>query len=175
MANLKDEMVSFLRQDPVVSLINFELRGNPIRSDMYLAIADRIASGVIKLQMKTVKGRGGSYLHNQITLPVGFKLNNYANKSIVIHECTHAIIDYHGIGRHDFAEEEACAYTAAGVYWMYYNQFTLNFKYQTKIAASITIDGVYRVDNQDASSLMTEIRQSDSYKGYSEYDSRQNW
>ena len=175
---LKDDIVTLLRQDPVVSMINFQFKANPIRGSMFRAIGDRIASGKIRI-LKRYMDEEGEYddRKNTMTFNPGFTLlNKLGNKATVIHECVHAIFDFQGLGRHDFAANEASAYIAESVFLMYHNSFAgTNFPTQNKIAARIAIDGDYYINDSDAVDLMKEIRMNASYIGREKYGSNDNW
>lgn len=180
---LKDDIASFLRNEYAVSMINFKLRSTDISSNMYKVLAYHLDVGRLKIKTaEQKKGVGANYVGkgtNTIFVPPHFSVaNSLDNQMMLIHECTHAIIDYKAIGKHDFAENEASAYVAAAVFAMYKNLATVvpgqtfGLSMTETIAQKVVLNGQHQIDESDAIDLMIELRTTNLYRKSKDYDSK---
>lgn len=179
---LKEDVASFLRNDYAVSQINFKLRSMDISSNMYKVIAYHLDVGRLKIKTaEQEKGVGATYFGkgvNTIFVPPHFNIaNNIRNQMKVVHECTHAIIDYKAIGKHDFAENEACGYVAGALFAVYKDLAAIvpaqsfGLTMPGAIAQKVVLDGQHQINESDAIDLMIEIRTLSVYRKSKDYNS----
>lgn len=120
------EMTAFLRNDPCIAKINFRYHVGEnlfyhIHSGDYRTIGLRIAHGAIDIKKGSFKDSesfGGMYnsLHDRLTTRFPTSgLRSDTAKGIVVHECTHAIMDMQ-VMKPSFPDFEICSYLAQAVW-----------------------------------------------------------
>jgi hypothetical protein len=117
--NRRDQVTHFLRTDRSIEAVNFKFRRYRIWPDAYRKnVADAVARGDIKLGTAVGKNAAASYRGEQDRLEISPTANFASTKDLglILHECTHAIIDMSAIGMHSGHEDEAVAYLAEALF-----------------------------------------------------------
>ena len=147
-----------------------------IRPSDYTLVANAIRDGNIIVRTEGVHGTeaGASYDPNydSLELPPGFTLTSSINKALIVHECTHAILDIRNFGRFSNYENEAIAYLAEAIFLVASNQPALGNSSIRSISRRIAVDFVSRsgiwIRGTDFSQLVTAI------SGHPHYESSAN-
>ena len=170
-------------EDPVVRRINFRLprtQGSPevpVYGNGYRVIARGIHNRNIKVSHNILLEQFGAGNYDEkydwLRLPFTTAIT-FAEKALVIHEATHALLDYH---RQPLRKSisEAAAYIAQAMYLKLKNawhelQFTnrpsdfiLASAYQIALRI-LTTPGAYNVTSEELQKLIEDIRQTPIYQ-----------
>lgn len=117
--NARDQVVHFLKTHPSINAVNFKLGAYKIWPDGYRRhVAGALVSGEIRMGTAVNKDAAASYGMDQDRLELAptANLSSLRDQGLVVHECTHAIIDMCAIGEHSAFEDEAVAYIAQAIF-----------------------------------------------------------
>lgn len=138
-ANSQHQIVHFLRTDGAVARLDFSMMTYKIAPKDYRDVATAIERGDILMSHRRPAG-GAAAAYNAgydgLELQRGFKLGNGINAALLVHECTHAILDLRNIGSHSRYEDEAVAYVAEELFQLYERGTTISAKGSSHTAAS---------------------------------------
>ncbi|NUR22201.1 hypothetical protein [Frateuria sp.] len=113
--NTRDQVVQFLKSHRSIDAVNFKFRTYKIWPDAYRKnVANALARGDIKIGSAVNDNAAATYRQDQDRLEISPTANFASTKDLglILHECTHAIIDMGAIGVHSGHEDEAVAYLA---------------------------------------------------------------
>ena len=118
---LKDDIVKLLTTDTAILKINFDFDGFLVFPEAYHRdIASVVNNGKIGVNLTTSMnpGAGASYMvtYRQFWVPLRFSTANAKDASLLIHEATHAHMDFRVAGAMPLERSEAIAYLAEAVY-----------------------------------------------------------
>lgn len=121
---LRSEILNFLKRDPHIGKINFSFQGYIVSPFCYrVDIRKAIENHDIEIKAKQLSGRVVAkywddvlFWDDEITLSTKFNISNPVDQSYLIHECTHAHLDYRNLGQMQTVLNEAICYTAQHVW-----------------------------------------------------------
>ncbi len=172
-------------EEPVVRKINFRLprtQGSPevpVYGNGYRIIARGIRNRNISIDYNIRAERAGAGIYDSqkqwIKLPTTNPSQSIPHKALVIHEATHALLDYHRIPLRK-SISEAAAYIAQAMYLKLKNAFdqlqfgndphfmdimALAYQISDRI---LTTPGTYYVTSEELQTLREAIRQAPIYR-----------
>jgi hypothetical protein len=118
---IKDDIVTLLTKDAAIKRINFKIDGFLVYPQAYsVDIAGLVASEQIRINV-TTKLDDGAYAsyyaeYNEIWVRPTFQTSNYKDCAALVHEATHAHMDYKKVGIKPIEWSEAIAYIAEAFY-----------------------------------------------------------
>jgi hypothetical protein len=122
--SLQIDVYDFLKRAPAISRINFAYRKFKIYPSGY---TDDIAKLILDRNILLVQASGSlkkrvaaSY-HSSVDIlnvSTDFLLSNQKDCAYLIHECTHALCDWQGLGAVDVKASEGMAFIAEAIYWI---------------------------------------------------------
>lgn len=118
---LKDDCIKLLTTDTAILKINFRFDGYLVFPESYhrdvAAALNRNALKVVETT-KLNAGAGATYKpdYKEFWVPPGFSLANDRDASLLVHESTHAHMDYRRVGIIPLERSEAIGYLAEAVY-----------------------------------------------------------
>jgi hypothetical protein len=118
MAQTLEESVLRILQSPEVSRVNFKLLGVEVSGRAYREIADKVLEGhfVVELEDDVGDGAGAKYSPRQNKFRFGNHRYGFREwHSYVVHEMTHAIVDYRKI-KISKIDDEVVAHVAHTLY-----------------------------------------------------------
>ncbi|CAH0266713.1 DUF4419 domain-containing protein [Roseomonas sp. CECT 9278] len=118
---IKDDIVSFLKTDAAIQRINFKMDGFLVYPQAYAVdIAGLVARDLIRVKTTTSLDDDvyASYFvdYNQFWIRPGFSTTSDDDCSALVHEATHAHMDYKALGMKPIEWSEAIAYLAEAFY-----------------------------------------------------------
>lgn len=118
---LKDDIVKFLKTDTAINKINFKFDTFLVYPQAYAVdVAGLVRDGRIGVKPTAAQneGAGASYYvdYNQFWLKPTFKISDADDCSFLVHEATHAHMDYKKVGMVKVEWSEAIAYIAEAFY-----------------------------------------------------------
>ena len=117
--NRRDHVIQFLKTHRSIDAVNFKFRRYKIWPDGYRKnVASALASGDIKIGSAVNDKAAATYRQDQDRLEISLTTNFASTEALglILHECTHAIIDMSAIGIHSGYEDEAVAYIAEALF-----------------------------------------------------------
>ena len=169
------DIVNFLKRDPQVARLNFAYKTYKIWPAGYqVDVVDAINSGDIKVKFDSgavSTGAGATYFvdFDTLELPTGFSLTSTTEKALIVHECTHALIDLQKIGVHPAHETEAVGYLAEAMFLVASKTGPISAHAMRAtshaIATTLLSSGGYLVSAADWTTLVTAIAADPLYKG----------
>jgi hypothetical protein len=183
--SVREQVVRFLRTNPSIGAVNFCFQGHKIWPDAYRRdVAQAVAGGEIKQGHSVNPGAAATYRQMQDRLEIrpSFNFSSTDDLGLLLHECTHAILDMRAIGPHSNQLDEAIAYLAQGFFLtrargdassvpdkpgpvipkdihgvaIYYEA--------RRIAAKALRNHLYRIPDEDARSLVRVVAANGHYK-----------
>lgn len=113
--NVRDQAVRFLRTNTSIGAVNFCAMGQKIWPDAYRRdVANALARGEIKPGHAVNDNAAATYRQEQDRLEIKstFSFSRLSDLGLLLHECTHAILDMRAFGTHSAPFDEAVAYLA---------------------------------------------------------------
>lgn len=168
-AVLKDEVVKFLKSEPAMHRLNFGFPTLRVYPGAYPKVADAIDRGDIAIHRTQFRSEPGAAYHpdtDSLDFRVFFNLRNWGDQALLIHECTHAYIDYLDLGKVSNRDNEALAYIAEAVFLEASGKPPLGMQEIRKISHGIAksiIQGTYWVPPADIMNLTNEIAKDPGY------------
>jgi hypothetical protein len=178
----RNQILNFLKSNPYIKKINFSFQGYKLYPSCYqIDIKNAIENEDIEITAKKLKGRVMAKYWDDIwillcddELVVSDKLNmsSVSDQSYIIHECTHAHLDYRNLGQMQRDLNEAICYTAQHTWLAAFDKANPGHKValpQGRIHAAArnianqVIVGKYNVDPRLAQALRHEIRSDPDY------------
>lgn len=171
------DIATWISGDPGIKSINFKFEGFPVWPEAYSKdLAKLLIDGRIHIVMDdALTAEVGAQYYPQsdsLHLPVGFSFANSQQASLLVHELTHAHLDYHQGGAivinwfsQDFGE--AVAYIAEALYREHYGIAPMSKHSVRQSAQSIAgriRAGAYEVDGVDCALMRREVA-TDGYYG----------
>ncbi|GEM_PF-4503326 len=175
MAQTIEESVLKILQSPAVSRLNFRLLGVEISGKAYLEIADKIIEGhfVVPDELDTELDKGAAAQYSGRKNKFRFGSHRYGFRewdSYVVHEATHAIVDYNKI-QISKIDDEAVAHVA---HTLYLRRVGFGFKShgivnKTWYAAVSVADSIIRAREPDGAlvkKLQETVRSDPDYHAF---------
>ncbi|MGN6280571.1 hypothetical protein [Frateuria sp.] len=190
--NTRDQVVRFLKGNAAITAVNFKFRGYKIWPGAYRTdVADAVARGDIKIGSAVNKDAAASYRQDQDRLEIAPTANfsSTHDQGLILHECTHAILDMRAIGTHSGFEDEAVAYLAQAFFLtrtlgdaratpdipVPLSENTKNgsgiYREAKRIAAKALRTGAYGIEEEDAANLVLLVTRHPHYQDAGEYPS----
>ncbi len=118
---LKDDIATFLKTDTAIGKINFKFDKFMVYPQAYAVdVAGLVSSGRIGVKLTAAQNEGAAasyYLdYNEFWLKPTFKITDADDCSVLVHEATHAHMDYKKSGMVKVEWSEAIAYIAEAMY-----------------------------------------------------------
>jgi len=109
---IKDDIVNFLKTDTAIGKVNFKFGKYLIYPKGYSGdVARLVSQGNIGIKVTTAMnpGAGASYYmgYNEFWVPPSFKISDDKDCSLLVHEATHALMDYQRLGMMTVGVSEA--------------------------------------------------------------------
>jgi len=101
-----------------------------------------------------------SHNYNVLMLRSNFNIRNWWHQALVVHECTHALMDYCNFGPYSTREADAVAYIAEAVFLKALGKSppsSLEVREKCKPIADVILAGAYYVPENLAADLMRTI------------------
>jgi hypothetical protein len=166
------DIAAFLSSDPGIAKVNFRFEGFPVYPTAYskdlagLLTAGRIA---VVLSATLPASVGAQYYPqaNALHLPVGFSFQDSEHISLLVHEMTHAHLDYHEVGWVSQDYGEAIAYLAEALFREHYGIPPISRRSLRLAAQSVAwrvMAGAYDVDRLDCRMLRAEVGTDPHYE-----------
>jgi hypothetical protein len=119
--SVKDDIVSFLKTDATIKKINFKIDGFLVYPQAYsVDVAGLVARDIITVKSTSSLDDGvyASYYvdYNQLWIRPSFSTTSDDDCSALVHEATHAHMDYKAVGLKPIEWSEAIAYLAEAFY-----------------------------------------------------------
>lgn len=190
--DVRDQVVRFLKTHPSINAVNFKFKAYKIWPDAYRKnVASAVASGDIKLGTAVNGKAAASYRQDQDRLEISPTANfaSLHDLGLILHECTHAILDMRSIGEHSGFEDEAVAYLAQA----FFLTRTLGdarttpdipvplsdnneggagiYREAKRIAAKAMRTDTYYIEEKDAANLVLLVAKHPHYQGKDRYPS----
>ena len=167
----KDDIIAFLKSDPAIQKVNFDFGGFLVYPQAYAVdVAGLIGSGRIGIRITTAldDDAGASYFadYNEIWVPPSFSIGKDEHCSLLVHEATHAHMDYKAVGTVDIGWSEAIAYLAEAVFREArgLGPMSANFiRQRSHATAKAVVGGAYRLDPAQVNSLILSARSEPHY------------
>lgn len=169
---LKDDIVNVLKTDTAINKINFKFDKFMVYPQAYAVdVAGLISRGTINLKVTTAvtDGAAASYFmaYNELWVKPSFKVSNADDCSILIHEATHAHMDYKKVGQMKVDWSEAIAYLAEAFYREARGLKPLSDHFirakAHSLAKTMLASGRYEVHPAVAASMMDSARNEPHY------------
>ncbi|MCX7514752.1 hypothetical protein [Frateuria sp. STR12] len=190
--NVRDQVVRFLKTHPSINAVNFRFKSYRIWPDAYRKdVADAVSRGDIKLGSAVNDDAAASYRQDQDRLEISPSANfaSLHHLGLILHECTHAVLDMRAIGRHSAFEDEAVAYLAQA----FFLTRTLGdarttpdipvpssantddgagiYREAKRVAARAMRTGTYAIDGNEGANLISLIAGHPHYRDQKSYPS----
>jgi hypothetical protein len=167
---LKSDVVNFLRTNSEISKINFRFMTYKVYPTGFSKdVADMIDKDIIKVDSHRLWSTAASYFmdNDKLIVKHSFNIANNSDLAILVHECTHALLDYQNLGYGSQFEHEAVAYLAEAV-WLEANNLpslggTAIRAVCHRIAASLLASNDYDVTASDTSDLLNAVKAEAHY------------
>ena len=171
------QILNFLKKDPYINKINFSFQGYKVYPSGYqIDIKNAIENEDIEIKTEKLKGQAVArykddmwivLCDDEIVVSGKFNIASILEQSYLIHECTHALLDYQNLGKIKRDLNEAICYTAQHTWLMAFDKANPNYKVALpqgpihaaarNIAKQVLV-GKYHVDLKLAQALRHEIR-----------------
>lgn len=170
------DLARFLSTDMGIDVITFTFDGFSVVPDDYkTVIADLLTTGRIGVSVgaSLAPGTGAQYLpdKNVVLLPVGFSLTSSNDISLLVHEMTHAILDYRNVGWVSQNYGEAIAYIAEALFRSRYKLSIMSNRDLRRSAESVAgriLAGTPVVDAADCRMMRDAVAEDPHYKAKSD-------
>jgi hypothetical protein len=167
---LKRDIVSFLRTNAEISKINFRFMTYKVYpTGLSKDVATLIDKDMIKIDSKWFWNTAASYLldNDKIIVKRSFDIANSNDAAVLVHECTHALLDYQNLGYGSPIEHEAVGYLAEAV-WLEANGLSSmgGTGIRTvchRIAAALLASNDYNISASDTSDLLNAVKAEAHY------------
>ena len=191
--NMRDQIVLFLKTNAAINAVNFKFRDHKIWPYAYRKdVANALITGDIKIGKAVNDGAAATYRQDQDRLEISPTANfaSLGDQGLILHECTHAILDMRAIGNHSGHEDEAIAYLAQAFFLTRTRGNARDVPdnpvplggINTKIAAGIYDEaeriaaksirtGEYYIEKKDADNLLALVAQHNHYRAVGNYPS----
>ncbi len=159
------DVAHFLATDPGIAKVNFRFEDFPVYPTAYSKdLAGLLTAGRIAVVVSaTLPASVGAQYHpqaNALHLPVGFSFLDSEHISLLVHEMTHAHLDYHEAGWVSQDYGEAIAYVAEALFREHYGIPPISGHALRLAAQSVAwrvIAGAYEIDRVDCRMLRNEV------------------
>ena len=172
----KNDVVNFLKSNPNINKLNFQLFTYRVYPSAYQRdVAQAFDKEIIQIRLKGAsKGAGATYDLKYDTFEVdgGFSLALPSSQGFMVHESTHAHLDIQNFGKHSRAEGEAVAYLAEAMFMEssgYTPISTHSLRVVAQTIARKMLAGLYVVPPTDAALLVAEAVKEPHYAGKPAY------
>lgn len=170
---IKEDFIKLLTTDTAILKINFDFDGFLVFPEAYHRdIASVVNNGRISIKVTTSmnEGAGATYFptYREFWVPPTFKTSSDRDASLLIHEATHAHMDFRKIGAIALERSEAIAYLAEAVYREARGLPPItgegNFlRAQCHTTAKMILKGTYKVPKMNVSSLLGTLKNEPHY------------
>ena len=177
---IQNDILRFLILNPNIEHLDFTFLRYAISPKEYrVAFVRNVQFEKIIIRTKEFKnssaGASYDYGFDLFELSPKFSISNWRDQALLIHECTHAVIDMKKIGHHSGHEDEAVAYLAEAIFLESSKKPALTKQAirteSHKIAQSILNSGNKKVPDTDAQKLVAEVARHPMYKSNPMYNS----
>ena len=174
---LKSDVVTFLRTNSNLHKINFHFLTYYVYPKGYFTdVADMIDKGRITVGVSAVlSGIANYYMDiDELNVKPSFTITNWKHQAYLVHECTHALLDYQHLGSGSAHEHEAVAYLAEALFLEAGGYSSLGgtaIRTESHRIAKLLISGTYTVSPTDASSLVAFVAAEPLYAPKPPYES----
>jgi hypothetical protein len=190
--NVRDQVVRFLKTSPSIGAVNFCAMGTKIWPDAYrTGVANAVASGEIRQGTTVNDDASATYrqVEDRLEILSTFSFSSLHDLGLLLHECTHAILDMRAFGAHSGHFDETIAYLAQALFLVHArgNASTVPDKprpdipnrrdgaaiyYEAgRIAAKAVRNRAYRIPDDDVRSLMRIVASNPVYRDAVTYES----
>lgn len=167
---LKSDIVGFLKMNSELRKLNFRFMTYKIYPSGYsINVADLIDRESIQIAEKFSWKTAASYFmdDNKLIVRSSFNISNDEDLSYLVHECTHALLDYQNSGLGSRFEHEALGYLAEAIWREAKGLGSLGGTsirtVSHRIAASILSTGKYNISHSDIFDLLNAVRAEPHY------------
>ena len=170
------DVATFLASEPQIAKINFKFDGFPVYPSAYATdLAGLLSSRRITVLITALPAGVGARWENQgdtLKLRPGFDITNRDDQSLLVHEMTHAHVDYHLGGNRFFAAwqsvelSEAIGYLGEAVYRESLSLAPLDglaLRAEAQRIAKAVLAGTYEVPAPDVAALKREVGANPHY------------
>lgn len=170
---IRDDIIALLKTDTAINKVNFDFGGFLVYPQAYAVdVAGLVTSNRIGIRVTTAMnaGAGASYYpdYNEFWVPPTFTTTSDRDCSLLVHEATHAHMDYKKVGTVDIGWSEAIAYLAEAVYREARGLPPLPgegafLRARCHATAKTIVGGSYRLDPAQVTSLIMSARSEPHY------------